>query len=198
MPKPTLQEHFPLSDKPGSDYSDVDYNHLRHIAESSTAVTTQEFRQILQKHQEFIRNGGGGGQWQTMNINGVILGIYLGKKEIKGQAVLNNRKLDQLKLVGISLPYANLVGILAEGMNWHKINLNHSLITDSMLKDTCFDDATCIGTDFSRSDLRNCSFKNANLKYADFENCNLMGADFTNANLKHARFPGANLVNVIY
>ncbi|MCF2141186.1 MAG: pentapeptide repeat-containing protein [Candidatus Lokiarchaeota archaeon] len=198
MPKPTLQEYFPLSDKPGSDYSDVDYKHLRHIAESSKAVTPQEFQQLLHDHKEFIKLGGGGGQWQTMNINGVILGIYLGKKEIKGQAVLNNRRLDQLKLAEISLPYSNLVGILAEGMDWHRINLNHSLITDSMLKNTCFDDATCIGTDFSRSDLRNCSFRNANLKYADFENCNLEGADFTGANLKNARFPGANLANVVY
>lgn len=194
----SILTHFPLSDKKGTDFSDVDYQHLRKLAENSRKIPLNEFREILTNHLRFIRSGGGGGQWQTMNINGVILGIYLGKKEVPGQAVLNNLRLDHLPLQETFLPYANLVGILAENCNWEGINLNHTLITDAMCRGTSFSRASCIGTDFSRSDLRDCSFRDANLKYADFENCNLEGADFTGARLEHARFPGAILKDVKY
>ncbi|HHE38763.1 MAG: hypothetical protein DRO88_13420 [Promethearchaeia archaeon] len=198
MEKAPLSIKFPLSEQKGADYSDIDRIHLRKIAETSKVISPQEFQSILKNHQKFLKLDGGGGQWQTMNINGIILGIYLSKQSIPGQAILNNLQLDNLTLTGKFLPYANLVGILAENCDWNKVNLNHSLITDAMCQGTSFMGASCIGTDFSRSDLRRCSFRDANLKYADFENCNLEDADFTGARLEHARFPGAILKNVTY
>lgn len=199
MPASSPEEHFPLASQKGADDSDVDRSHLRNLALQSEPITSSEFQSLLDEHKKFIKAGGGGGTWQTMNINGVIIGIYAGPKIHQGaQAVLNNRRLELLTLSNQSLIYSNLVGILAEHQNWAGININHSLITDAMCEGTNFEGASCIGTDFSRSDLRNCNFRNSNLKYADFENCNLEGADFTGANLSHSRFPGANLNNTTY
>ena len=198
MKNRTITEVFPLADQPGSDFSDVDTTHLRTLAETSTPITPAIFQPILSDHQEFLKAGGGGGNWQTMNINGVILGIYLGPKVSRGeQAVVNNQRLDQVSMKAIHLPYANLVGILAENCDWTACNINHSLMTDAMCQGTKFKDMTAIGTDFSRSDLRGCDFSGVNLKYADFENCNLEGANFTDTILTYARFPGAILKDVI-
>ncbi len=199
MKNRNLVDVFPLADQTGSDFSDIDTKHLRSLAETSAPIIPSTFQTILANHQEFLKAGGGGGDWQTMNINGVILGIYLGPKILRGeQAVVNNQRLDQITMKDIHLPYANLVGILAENCDWAGCNINHSLITDALCQGTIFQGMSAIGTDFSRSDLRGCNFSGANLKYADFENCQLEGAYFTNAILTKARFPGAQLKDVIY
>ncbi|MHA1519633.1 MAG: pentapeptide repeat-containing protein [Promethearchaeota archaeon] len=199
MKNRTIAEIFPLADQSGSDFSDIDIKHQRILAEESAPITPTAFQTILSNHQEFLKAGGRGGDWQTMNINGVILGIYIGPKVLRGeQAVVNNQRLDQINMKESHLPYANLVGILAENCDWGRCNINHSLMTDTMCRGTNFEAISAIGTDFSRSDLRGCNFSGANLKYADFENCQLDGADFTNAILTNARFPGANLKNVIH
>ncbi|MHA1646306.1 MAG: pentapeptide repeat-containing protein [Promethearchaeota archaeon] len=201
---------FPLSDQPGSDYSDVDKQYMRAAAEQSDSISLTEWKKILSDHLEFLNQGGGGGDWQTMNLNGVILGLYSGPKNPNenknrsdthetnsGHALLNNKKLSYLPFKGVQLSYANLVGVICETNDLTGVHFNHALATDAYFKDSIFDNGSFIGTDFSRSDFRGCSFQNANLKYTDFENCDLTGADFRGAILKGSRFPGAILKNTI-
>jgi len=188
---------FPFCDQPGDDFSDIDRVHLRKIATQSISLTQREFIRVLAEHARFLQTGGGGGHWETINVNGVIVGAYSGLNQTEGaQAVLNNRNLLKLELQGILLSYANLVGIFAERQNFSSANLSHCLITDAMLAEANFTSANLLGVDFSRSDLRGCNFSGANVKYADFENCDLTGATFMGARLDHSRFPGAILENV--
>ncbi len=90
---------FPESEIIGSDYSDVDYKYMRAAAEQSSKISKDEWEKILDEHSKFIKAGGGNGSWQTMNLNGVVLGLYSGSKiDIGSHALLNNRSLSNLKL----------------------------------------------------------------------------------------------------
>ena len=71
---PSFLTDFAFADQPGTDFSDVDRNFTRKLAEQSKKITAAEWAQILADHQVFLTTGGGGGLWQTMNVNGVILG----------------------------------------------------------------------------------------------------------------------------
>jgi len=200
VPDPSYLAEFPLSDQPGTDFSDVDRAFVRKLAEQSKPITPTEWIQILADHQTFLTTGGGGGLWQTMNVNGVILGIYAGpnykqdKYSIQGNhAVLNNRSLEGLPLQNVHLGSANLVGILCRKQSFDGADLNHALVTDAFLAGTSFRGANLSGTDFSRSDMRGCDFTGADLMDADFENCDLTGATFIGAQLTGSRFPGAIL-----
>ncbi len=185
---------FPEADLPGDDFSDVDYQYMHAAAEQSLPFSKQEWEEILSQHALFLKAGGGSGSWQTMNLNGVILGMYAGPSVSQGaHALLNNRKLEGVNLSQINLAYANLVGVIARSQDFRDSNLNHALITDSVLVGADFSRSNLMGADFSRSNLRGCNFSRANLKYCDFENCDLTDADFTGANLSHSRFPGAIL-----
>ncbi|UYP48109.1 hypothetical protein NEF87_004394 [Candidatus Lokiarchaeum ossiferum] len=189
---------FPESNLPGDDFSDVDYQYMRAAAEQSVLFSKTEWNVILSQHAEFLKTGGGGGKWETMNLNGVILGLYAGPSVSTGaQALLNNRNLTGVNLSNIVLAYANMVGVLAQNQNFSHSNLNHILFTDSFLEGSDFSRTNLMGTDFSRSQLKGCSFRNANLKYCDFENCDLTDVDFTGAKLAHSRFPGAILKNIL-
>ena len=208
-PKASILNDFAFADQPGTDFSDVDRTFLRKLADQSKKITPVEWTRILAEHQEFLNTGGGGGLWQTMNVNGVILGIYAGPSttrtntanqdnlSIQGtHAVLNNRTLEGLPLHGVNLSSANLVGILCQKQDFNQATLGHALVTDAFLAGTSFREAKLVGTDFSRSDMRGCDFSGADLTKADFENVNLTGATFIGAQLQGARFPGAILTEI--
>jgi len=209
-PEASILNDFAFADQPGTDFSDVDRTFLQKLASQSKKITPAAWTRILAEHKEFLNTGGGGGLWQTMNVNGVILGIYAGpsvtrpnsanqdKCSIQGtHAVLNNRTLEELPLHGVNLGSANLTGILCQKQDMDQATLDHALVTDAFLANTSFREASLIGTDFSRSDMRGCDFSGADLTKADFENCDLTGAIFIEAQLKGARFPGAKLTEII-
>lgn len=188
---------FPESNMPGDDFSDIDYQYIYAAAEQSPLISKSDWESILVQHSGFLKAGGGGGTWQTMNLNGVILGLYAGPSVSSGShALLNNKNLTGVNLSCINLAYANMVGVIARNQNFSNSNLNHVLFTDSLLENSNFSKTNLMGTDFSRSKLNGCSFRSANLKYCDFENCDLTNVDFTGAKLNHSRFPGAILEGI--
>lgn len=205
-PSPSFLTDFALAEQPGTDCSDVDRSFTRKLAEQSKRISPSEWKDILAAHQDFLTAGSGGGLWQTMNVNGVILGIYASPSGVRAHrdlpittgmhALLNNRTLEGLPLHGVNLRSANLVGILCLKQNFKEANLDHALVTDAFLAGTSFRHASLIGTDFSRSDMRGCDFTDADLTEADFENCDLTGACFSRTKLKGARFPGAKLTEI--
>ena len=198
-----MKKLFPLSSTLGSDMSDLNREYMKVFSDKNMPLKEIEFIKILKDHEKFLKTGGAGGSWNIMNINSLIVGIYVEKfvepNMSKGkQAVINFRKLEQLNTININLKWANLVGIVAEKQNFNRSDLSNSLITDSHLSNSIFEKVNLENTDFSRSNMKNCCFKGANLKGADFENCDLTNADFEGAILDGSHFPGAILENIRY
>nr|MDO8111692.1 pentapeptide repeat-containing protein [Candidatus Sigynarchaeota archaeon] len=195
-----IHEHFPLSSEPGAIVKDIDESLMHYIASGHKPVTLEKWNSNLRDHELFLNSGGSGGIWQTFSTSGLVIGVYLKVKGLKGkQADFMEEKLtSNLPLKGAKLRYANLLGVVAEGLDFEGADLTGSLITDALLAKSSFKKAILQKVDLSRSDLQGCIFQGADLREADLENCNLEGADFTDTILTGSRFPGANLKDVVF
>ncbi|MHA1301654.1 MAG: hypothetical protein ACTSO9_19715, partial [Candidatus Helarchaeota archaeon] len=106
-----------------------EYRMMIKLRESSEPMNQEEFDNLLNEHQKFINSGGAGGKWETFVTGndletGVIIGVYIGAEGSEGeQLMLNHKNLEKLNLENISLPYANLVGILWRNQNLKNIDL---------------------------------------------------------------------------
>ncbi len=193
-----LKEIFPLSDKPGSSTAGLQTAMMQQMAETSKPITKSQFQKITEEHHKFLASGGAGGKWQTVQVSGLVIGIYSGVKFEEGeQAVFDRKHIPaSLDLSDTALPFSNFCGCFAKGVDFSGADLSRSLFTDSMLAGTLFAEARLNACDFSRANLQGANFVNADLRDADFENCDLTGADFTGALLEGSKFPGAILKDV--
>lgn len=191
---------FPLSNQKGADKSAIKTQKMQQIAQQKTPLSEQEIKEIIQQHHQFLSTGGAGGTWQTLQLQGMVIGIYIGADANAGtQAILEKRHIsDTIDLQEIVLPFANFCGVYCRNQDFSEANLSYCLFTDAYLENTIFADTKLQNSDFSRANLRNVSFMNADLRNADFENCDLTKADFSGALLEGAKFPGAILKGVIY
>jgi len=191
---------FPLSNQKGGDTTAIKTKKMQEVAQQKTPLTEQEIKAIIQQHHQFLSTGGTGGKWQTLQLQGMVIGVYVGADANAGtQAILEKRHIsDTIDLQEIVLPFANFCGVYCRNQDFSEANLSHCLFTDALLENTIFADTKLQHTDFSRANLRNVSFMNANLQHADFENCDLTNADFRGALLDNAKFPGAILKGVKY
>ncbi len=188
-----LKDILPQCEKSGSSTIGLNTALVQQMAESSKPLTKTQMNYILKNHYAFLSSGGAGGKWQTVNVSGLVLGIYTGAKNNEGEQANFERKHlpPRITLTSIDFPFANFCGCYAKRVDFLGANLSHSLFTDSMLDGVNFGEANLAHVDFSRASLRNANFTNANLQNTDFENCDVTGAIFTGANLKGSRFPGA-------
>jgi hypothetical protein len=195
-----LKDIFPLSDQPGSSTAAINSRLMNQMALSAPPVKPAELKRIMEAHHQFLSSGGAGGQWQTVHVSGLVLGIYTGSRHKEGeQAAFDRRHLPpKLDMAGIPLPFANFCACHAPKVDFSDADLSHCLFTDAMLQGCLFAETNLSGTDFSRASLQGANFMNANLYGADFENCNLTGANFRGADLRESRFPGAILKDVVY
>jgi uncharacterized protein YjbI with pentapeptide repeats len=186
---------FPLSEQKGSASQHINTILMQEMAERSEPVQADKLAQILEKHNEFLSDGYGGGSWQTVLVGGLVLGIYTQKYDEKNRQADFSRKHipADLDLREIVLPYSNFCGVFMKNQDLSEANLEGCLFTDALLSHTIFAEANLEGCDFSRANLVGANFMNANLRGTDFENCDLTGADFRGADLTDARFPGAIL-----
>lgn len=196
--KENIARLFPESSNPGNDITNINSSLMVILAEGSSPISSKEWQEILEDHQQFLETGGSGGNWETyLTDGGLVFGVYLGATGKEGeQAHLEHKNLEGQNLRNLQLPYANLLGVLCKNQDLSGANLSYCLLTDSVFDNTNFEGANLDGADFSRSSLRNCNFRKAILKKVDFENCDLSGSDFTGASLEGSRFPGAKLENV--
>lgn len=152
-------------------------------------LTQEEFDEMFEDHKAFINSGGAGGGWNIWVTNpddkkGVVFGQYLGPEGISNEGKrikLSYNNLGEINLEGISLIYADIVGVYCKSLNFKNIDLTGSLCIDSDFRGSNFKGANLTKVDFSRSKMQNCNFKNANLSGTDFENVDLTGADLTGA-----------------
>lgn len=187
-------EGFYQSEIPPRD-SDMDAVLIRNMASSSTPFTSEEVQKMLEAHDQFIQSGGSGGRFERLQLSGIPMNIYMGKKGTEGKQfeVRMKQFSPETSLENVQLTYSDFAGAIAEEVNFQGANLNHSLLTDAFLAGANFDNCSAVGTDFTGADLTGASFVNADLRNADFEICNCTGVDFTGANLEGALFKGTTL-----
>lgn len=170
------------------------------VQEDSKEISVKEFEQVLQEHEQFLQNGGGGGHWETLYITNLIFGVYQGiNTNVEGkQAQLFFKKLTKVDLQNISLSYANCSAVYAPDKSWVYADLEGSLFIDSYLENCSFENADLQAVDFSRSKMQNCNFRNADLRGTDFENCDMTGADLRGATIDNkTSFKNAIMENVL-
>ncbi|MEO1514019.1 MAG: pentapeptide repeat-containing protein [Bacteroidota bacterium] len=194
-----LETNFQMATQLGRSTSDIQQPLLQQRARQQQVVGPKEWQIILDNHQLFLQSGGAGGSWKPLLVNGLVIGLYEGAEVKAGmQAQLEYRRLpDEAGFRETDLPYANLCGLHAQGVDFSTSNLSHCLFTDALLESAKFEHACLRQTDFSRARLQAANFRYADLRGADFENSDLRQADFRFANLDGARFPGARLEGVL-
>ena len=62
---------FPLSNQSGANYSHINKAAMLQMALKSIPLSQQELNQVVTKHMEFLMSGGAGGQWNSIDINGI-------------------------------------------------------------------------------------------------------------------------------
>lgn len=198
--KTRLQEMiFPLSWEKGASQEGLQTRRMRQMAQLSQALTMEVLEERIAEHRRFLREGGAGGQWQILRVEGLVVGIYV--KETKSDARQLSLEYSCLAadvdFSGLALPFVNACAAYLPGFLAEQAALPYSLFTDCFLEKANFRNAQLQGLDFSRAQLVEADFRDADLTNVDFENCDLRGADFRGARIAGARFPGANLEGVL-
>jgi uncharacterized protein YjbI with pentapeptide repeats len=195
-----LKTIFPFYDVEGADTSNIQTQKMQKVAASKPPLATDEIKNMITQHHQFLSTGGAGGNWQTLLLQGMVIGIYAGADATSGtQAIFEKQNISsEAELQEIALPFANFCGVFCKNQDFSEANLSHCLFTDAYLENTIFAEANLQNCDFSRANLRNVSFMNADLRGTDFENCDLTNADFRGAFLEGTKFPGAVLKGVKY
>jgi uncharacterized protein YjbI with pentapeptide repeats len=195
-----LKAIFPYADILGSDTSNIKTKKMQKVAAAKPTLTSEEIKNRIIQHHQFLSTGGAGGHWQTLLLQGMVIGIYVGADATSGiQAVFEKSHIDStINLQEVILPFANFCAFFCKNQDFSEANLSHGLFTDANLENTIFAEANLQSCDFSRANLKNVSFMNADLRETDFENCDLTNADFRGAFLEGSRFPGAILKGVKY
>ena len=176
----------------------MDLEAIERLAKAVPPMSQGEWNEILGQHEAFLESGGRGGTWQTLNVSGLPLCMYLHAKGSEGkQAIFRLQNLSQIEDEEASAPFADFSGCYASGIKLNGATLEGSIFIDSILDDACFDGAMLTDADFSGARLHRASFRNANLSGADFEHTDCTGADFSGAKLDGASFKGAKLDGII-
>ncbi|MEM6317050.1 MAG: pentapeptide repeat-containing protein [Bacteroidota bacterium] len=192
------ETHFPLSEQPGSDCSNIDKKRIAQYLIKGPYLSKKEIDLKIQQHLQFLQNGGAGGKWQMVHLKGLVVALYFGREALEGkQATFELQRISpRSDLQKVVLPFSNFCASELIGVNFQEADLSYSVLTDTLAKEINFEGANLAYTDFTRANLRGANFRNANLFGADFENCDLTDANFCGANLNQAKFPGATLRNV--
>jgi uncharacterized protein YjbI with pentapeptide repeats len=195
-----LRVFFPLSEQEGRSTAGINKRRITNLAKNSKPISANQLEQIIEKHFDFLSAGGAGGEWQTILVKGLVVGLYETPLAVKEgeQASFERANLRKIEFAEREIPFANFCGVYKENGDFRKANLSYCLFTDSFLEGADFGGANLKKTDFSRANLRGANFQNTNLHGVDFENCDLRGADFRNSKLIGTRFPGANLEGVLH
>ena len=195
-----LHSIFPFSEQKGRSTKGINKKKIVELAKNGKPVSKKEIEKIIENHFDFLFAGGAGGEWQTISVGDLVIGLYNIPTFIKEgeQANFERANLKKIELADREIPFANFCGVYKENGDFQNANLSYCLFTDAFLKGADFRNANLQRVDFSRANLRGANFQYANLQGADFENCDLRGADFRNTSLNETRFPGAKLEGVLH
>ncbi|MEM6725614.1 MAG: pentapeptide repeat-containing protein [Bacteroidota bacterium] len=196
MPDRPRHEHFHLSEQSGHWPEALDQQLIWKLGKGQATLGTAEWKAIHQRHEQFLEQGGLGGQWQILLVKGISMAMYQHSEQLGGQAVLERANLaGAVFLSEMALPFSNFCGVWGPKLKAARAILFHSVWVDAALAEADFTHSVLYQSDFSRADLQGVSFRDADLRNCDFECANLEGVDFRGAQLAGARFPGAKLDN---
>ena len=107
---------FPLSGLSGSSTDHIDRPRMLQLAKNKRPLSSSQLEQMLNEHLKFLDNSGAGGDWTTLVINGIVLGLYDGFQPDKGkQAHFEHLHLkDHCSLQMQILPFSNCCGLYAK------------------------------------------------------------------------------------
>lgn len=195
-----LARRFPLVDQPTLPNPQVATLSMQKKAAQQVPMAVEDWQAKVDAHLQFLEEGGIGGKWSIITLQGRTMGIYQSAHNGQGQqALLDCQRLEaSIDVQGLYLPYSSWCGAYLKGLDGSDADLTGSLFIDAQLTGAIFAEANLENVDFSRSTLRGVSFVNANLTGADFEGCDLTRADFRGAILTGSRFKGANMHEVVY
>lgn len=190
---------FPLSWEKGNAQQGINTQRMRQLAKQSLPISKAVFEEKLEEHHRFLREGGAGGTWKILQVEGLVVAVYQNKRSTKAEqlSIEYSALAFGINFVELTLPFLNACAAYLPGLDATKAVLPFSLFTDCSLEKAIFHKADLQGVDFSRANLQGVDFRNANLSKVDFENCDLRGADFRGARIVGARFPGAQLEGVL-
>ena len=145
-------------------------------------ITEQELKEILEKHEKWLRDEEGGERADLSNVD-------LSYVNLEG-VDLSNANLSNANLSNVDLSYAKL-----EGANLSNANLSNVDLPYANLSNVGLYNANLSNANLSNTDLYNANLSNANLSYAKLSNADLEGANLSNVNLYNASLSNANLSN---
>lgn len=172
------------------------------LTRSGDPVTADELKVLLEEHLQFLKAGGGGGDWETLCTTsdletGLVLGMYRGGTKKGGKQADLSMRLLEGDLKGINLSFGYLLAIGCTNQNMDEANLEGALLIDSDLRGTSFRGANLRKADLSRSDMQGCDLSSADLRDTDLEEVDLTGANLTGARVSGTRFVNTCLDGVI-
>ena len=133
-------------------------------------MTNDELKKIIEKHEKWLRNQGGG-----------------------TRADLRGANLSGANLSGADLYGANLSGANLSGADLYVANLSGADLSGANLSGADLRGANLYGADLYGADLRGADLRGANLYGANLRGANLYGANLYGADLHRANLYGANL-----
>jgi uncharacterized protein YjbI with pentapeptide repeats len=128
-----LKAIFPFSNINGADASNIKTQKMQKVAASKPALTGEEIKSMIIQHHQFLSTGGAGGNWQTLLLQGMVIGIYIGADATSGvQAIFEKSNISlETELQEIGLPFANFCGVFCKSQDFSEANLSHCLFTDA-------------------------------------------------------------------
>ena len=192
------ETYFPFCTQAGRDYSMINKQRIQQLVLKNKPLNKAQIAMTISNHLVFLQNGGAGGQWKIVHLQGIVVALYFGPEASKGiQANFERQQFPKnVNLQKAVLPFSNFCASMFIAGDFQSADLSYSVLTDVEAENSNFKNAQLAYTDFTRANLKGVNFQNANLIGADFENCNLTGADFRGAILNQARFPGAILEEI--
>lgn len=141
--------------------------------ESLRVYSTEQLENILEKHEEWLKDKTKGAQADLSNAD--LSGLNLYDIDLRG-AKLSYSDLSNTNLINSDLSYANL---------------NNANLTNANLAKSYIHTSDLMYADLRYANLTNTDLTDSSLEYAYLDN-----ADLTNANLLHSNLTRASLFNV--
>lgn len=140
--------------------------------EEMRIITEEEFNEMLDKHERWLRKEDGG---EKLILTNCILENYsniIEKRNLKN-AGFYNCDINNLRMSNCILEDATFVACKIKYLYFSHCNFAYSLFVNCILSNNEFYNDNLSSCKFTESNLEKCSFENVNLSGANIEKCEL-------------------------
>ena len=153
-------------------------------------ITEQELKEILEKHEKWLRGEEGGSRADLSYAN--LTNVNLTNANLY-RANLYNASLYRTNLTNVNLTNANLYNANLYNANLSNANLEDANLSYASLSNANLEDANLSYANLYNANLSNANLEDANLSYAKLYNTNLYNTNLSNVDLENANLSNANL-----